>query len=55
MNKQIEEKAKFIDLYKSFRAELDDMCVPLVIDELRIVHPVIGDGEDLRTPKERSE
>ena len=45
MNKHIEEKAKFIDLYKSFRRELDDMCVPLVIDELRIVHPVIADGE----------
>ena len=45
MNDQIEEKAKFIDLYKSFRAELDDMCIPLIIDELRIVHPVIADGE----------
>ena len=35
----------YIDLYKSFRAELDEMCVPLIIDDLRIIHPIIADGK----------
>ena len=39
-----EQKTKYIDLYKSFRTELDDMCVPLIIDELRIIRPIIADG-----------
>ena len=35
----------YIDLYKSFRSELDEMCVPLLINDLRIMHPIIADGK----------
>ena len=46
MNKQIEEMAKYISLYKSFRAELDDMCVPIIVQkELKIIRPIIADGK----------
>ena len=40
-----EQKTKYIDLYKSFRAELDDMCIPHIIDDLRIIRPIVADGK----------
>lgn len=35
----------YIDLYKSFREELDEMCIPLIIDELPHIEPIRTDGK----------
>lgn len=37
-------REQFIDFYKAFRKELDDMCVPLVVDWMN-VRPIWADGE----------
>ena len=34
----------YIDYYKAFRKELDNMCVPLVINELKRIEPIMTDG-----------
>lgn len=44
MDKQ-EHKTAYINLYKTFRKELDEMCVPLIIDELRRIEPIRADGK----------
>lgn len=44
MDKQ-ENKTAYIDLYKAFRKELDEMCIPLIIDELRRIEPIKADGK----------
>ena len=33
----------YIDYYKNFRKELDEMCVPLIINELKIIKPIKAD------------
>ena len=38
-------KKEYIRLYKAFRQELDDMCVPLIIDDLKIKEPIFADGK----------
>ncbi len=40
MNKEL-----YISYYKEFRKELDDLCIPLIIDDLRIIQPIMADGE----------
>lgn len=37
-------KESYINFYKDFRKELDNMCVPLIIDELKRIEPIIADG-----------
>lgn len=45
MNKKFNSNRQYVGLYKSFRAELDDMCIPQIINDLRIIHPIIADGK----------
>ena len=33
----------YTDYYKHFRKELDEMCVPLIINELKIIKPIKAD------------
>lgn len=35
----MERQEKYIELYKSFRKELDEICIPSIINELSIVEP----------------
>lgn len=39
------DKADYIELYKAFRQELDEMCVPGIVDDLKIFEPIIADGK----------
>lgn len=39
------EQQACIDLYKSFRRELDEMCIPLIINDLPRIMPIEADGE----------
>ena len=39
------EKECYIKLYKAFRKELDEMCVPLIIDELKRIEPIVADNK----------
>lgn len=38
-------KEKYIELYKSFRKELDEICIPSIINELSIVEPIVADNK----------
>lgn len=38
-------KDTFINLYSNFRHELDQMAVPLIYNELRIVEPILYDNK----------
>lgn len=38
-------KLAYTRLYKAFRKELDNICVPLIIDELKKIDPIMADGK----------
>lgn len=38
-------KVLYIGYYKAFRKELDELCVPLVIDDLKRIEPIMTDGK----------
>lgn len=38
-------KDLYIAYYKDFRKELDNMCVPLIINDLKRFEPIMADGE----------
>lgn len=38
-------RTEYIRLYKAFREELDEMCIPLIIDDLKVKEPIFADGK----------